>query len=388
MSRTESWAWERFDVLLTEADGKALFAEHGIPIPAGVVVMDAVPALSGDGPWMVKAQVPVGGRGKAGGIVRCDTRASIEAAVTSLLGSRLKGHVVDACLVEAVAVGQERYLAIMVDPASYGLRVIYSAQGGTEIEQSGSAAVRLCPPHPGAVAEVLADLIADEPDAWRHSVAAIGKALAEMLLTRELALAEINPLFVSEAGCVAGDAKVVVDLNAIARQPRIAQMIAARPAIYLDACRKIAEGFDYVELDPEGEIGLITTGAGLSMMLIDELTARGAKPLNFCDIRTGQMRGSPARLIRVLAWITARPSLKAVLVNIFAGITDLGEFAGLLAAAIQASPALQVPVVARLVGRNAAEAQRILAEAQPGVLVTEDLAEALARIDAIVGAAS
>ena len=164
-------------------------------------------------------------------------------------------------------------------------------------------------------------------------------------------------------------------------------MIAARPAIYADANRKIAEGFDYVELDPAGEIGLVTTGAGLSMMLIDELTARGAKPLNFCDIRTGQMRGSPARLIRVLQWITSRSSLKAVLVNIFAGITDLGEFAGLLAAAIQASPQLRVPVVARLVGRNASQAQRILGEAQSGMLVTEDLGEALAHIDAIMGVA-
>jgi succinyl-CoA synthetase beta subunit len=195
-------------------------------------------------------------------------------------------------------------------------------------------------------------------------------------------------LFVAAAGCVAGDAKVVIDLNAIDRQPRIAAMLAARPTIYADAGRKIAEGFDYVELDPAGEIGLITTGAGLSMMLIDELTARGAKPLNFCDIRTGQMRGSPARLISVLGWITARPSLKAVLVNIFAGITDLAEFAALLAAAIKASPTLRVPVVARLVGRNSAEARLLLGEAQPGMLVTEDLAEALTRIDAIVSAAS
>jgi succinyl-CoA synthetase beta subunit len=256
------------------------------------------------------------------------------------------------------------------------------------VEQSGSATSLICPPHSGAVSEVLADLIADEPAAWRAQVAAIGKGLAEMVLKRELALAEINPLFVSAAGCVAGDAKVVIDLNAIARQPRIAAMLAARPTVYADAGRKIAEGFDYVELDPAGEIGLVTTGAGLSMMLIDELTARGAKPLNFCDIRTGQMRGSPARLISVLGWITARPSLKAVLVNIFAGITDLGEFAGLLAAAIKASPALQVPVVARLVGRNAAEARRLLGEVQPGMLVTEDLTEALTRIEAIVAAAS
>jgi succinyl-CoA synthetase beta subunit len=305
-----------------------------------------------------------------------------------MLGSRLKGHAVDACLVEAAASGQERYISVMVDAASYGLRVIFSAAGGVEIEQSGSAQGRLCPPHPGAVAEALEDLLADEPVAWRDRVAVIGKAMGTLLIEKELALVEINPLFVSEAGCVAGDAKVVVDLNAVERQPVIAATIAARPGVYMDACRKIAEGFDYVELDPEGEIGLVTTGAGLSMMLIDELTARGAKPLNFCDIRTGPMRGSPARLIRVLEWITGRPSLKAVLVNIFAGITDLSEFSGLLAAAMQASPGLKVPVVARLVGRNAAEAKRILGEAQPGMLVTEDLAEALVRIDAVVRAAS
>jgi succinyl-CoA synthetase beta subunit len=263
--------------------------------------------------------------------------------------------------------------------------VIWSANGGVDI---GQAETRLCPPHAAAAADALADLIADEPDAWRVQVASIGKALASLLLEKELALAEINPLFVAASGCVAGDAKVIVDLNAVHRQPRIAAMIAARPAIYADACRKIAEGFDYVELDPDGEIGLVTTGAGLSMMLIDELTARRAKPLNFCDIRTGQMRGSPARLIRVLEWITAHSSLKAVLINIFAGITDLAEFARLLAAAIQASPGLRVPVVARLVGRNAAEARRILGERLPGMLVTEDLAAALARIDAIVEAAT
>ena len=178
-----------------------------------------------------------------------------------------------------------------------------------------------------------------------------------MLLARELALAEINPLFVSAAGCVAGDAKLVVDLGAVERQPRIAALIAARPQTYADANRKLTEGFDYVEIDPEGEIGLLTTGAGLSMMLIDELAARGMKPLNFCDIRTGQMRGSPARVMRVLEWLTSRPSLRAVLVGVFAGITDLAEFADLLATGMERTPSLRVPVVARLVGRGAAEAR-------------------------------
>ncbi len=208
-----------------------------------------------------------------------------------------------------------------------------------------------------------------------------------MLIERELALAEINPLFVSAAGCVAGDAKLVVDLGAVERQPRIAALIEARPQTYPDANRKLAEGFDYVDIDPEGEIGLVTTGAGLSMMLIDELTARGMKPLNFCDIRTGQMRGSPARVMRVLEWITAHPSLRAVLVSVFAGITDLAEFADLLATGMERTPSLRVPVVARLVGRGAAEARRILAERQPDVFVTEDLEEAMERVGAVVGAA-
>jgi succinyl-CoA synthetase beta subunit len=369
-------------VLLIEADGKALLAEHGVAVPDGVLVTDAtIGDLPGEGPWIVKAQVPVGGRGKAGGVVRCDTPQDVSAAVQRMLGHRLKGHQVDACLIEQAATGDEHYLAIMVDAASYGLRVIYSAQGGIDIEQSGSAQGRLCAPHPGAVTEALAELNAAAP------IVAVARAMTDMLLARELALAEINPLFVSGAGCVAGDAKVVVDLGAVERQPRIAALIEQRPQTYADANRKLVEGFDYVELDPDGEIGLVTTGAGLSMMLIDELTAHGMNPLNFCDIRTGQMRGSPARLMRVLEWMTMRPSLRAVLVNVFAGITDLAEFGGLLATAIEQSPGLHVPVVARLVGRGASDAKRILAERQPGMLDTEDLAEAVQRIETILAGA-
>jgi succinyl-CoA synthetase beta subunit len=367
-----SSGWEHIDVLLIEADGKALLAEHGIAVPDSVLVSDtAIGDLPGEGPWIVKAQVPVGGRGKVGGVLRCDTPQNVAAAVHRMLGARIKGHHVEACLIEQTVTGSEHYLAVMVDAASYGFRVIYSAQGGVDIEQSGSAEGRICPPHPGGVAEALAETGAEA------RIVTLGRALADMLMQHELSLAEINPLFVSDGGVVAGDAKLAVDLDALPRQPRIAALIEARPGIYADANRKLHEGFDYVELDPEGEIGLVTTGAGLSMMLIDELAARGLKPLNFCDIRTGQMRGSPARLMRVLEWMTARPSLRAVLVNVFAGITDLAEFGALLASGVEQSPQLRVPVIARLVGRNASEARRILAERQPGMLVTEDLEEAL-----------
>ncbi len=374
-------------MLLIEADGKALFTDHGIAVPLGHVVNDVEAIqLSGAGPWMVKAQVPVGGRGKAGGIRRCPSPDGVTNAVRGMLGTRLKGHAVEACLIERVANGGERYLALMVDPPNYGVRVIYLAEGGIEVEKGGGEghAGQACAPELDAIIATLDAMLVGEPAALRRQIAETGRKLAEMLLSRELALAEINPLFVGDAGCVAGDAKVVVDLNAVDRQPRIAELIAARPAIYLDANRKLTEGFDYVELDPDGEIGLVTTGAGLSMMLIDELTARGLKPLNFCDVRSGQLRGSPHRLIRVLEWITSRPSLRVVLVNIFAGITDLGEFAALLAAAVDASPNLRVPVIARLVGRGAADARRILAEQRPDIAMEEDLQAALDRISVVL----
>jgi succinyl-CoA synthetase beta subunit len=373
-------------MLLIEADGKALLAEQGIAIPAGrlVTAADITAPPPENGPWMVKAQVPVGGRGKVGGIRRCGTAGDVAATVRAMLGTRLKGHVVEACLVETALTGTERYIAMMVDPPSYGVRVIYLAGGGVDVEQAGGSARAglLCAPEYGAIAAALDRLLDDEPQDARTHIASVGHRLADLLLSRELALAEINPLFVRPDGCVAGDAKVVVDLNATHRQPRIANIIATRPSIYADANRKLNEGFDYAELNSEGEIGLVTTGAGLSMMLIDELTAQGLHPLNFCDLRSGQLRGDPRRLLRVLEWIVARPSVRVVLVNIFAGITDLGEFASLLADAMAQSPNLHVPVVARLVGRGAVDARRVLAERCPEVMVEEDLLAALAHVSA------
>src|SRR5690606_8091492 len=110
------------------------------------------------------------------------------------------------------------------------------------------------------------------------------------------------------------------------------------------------EDFDYIELDPEGEIGLITTGAGLSMMLIDELVAQGARPVNFADVRTGQMRGDPSRLLLMMDWLQTAPGLRVVLINIFAGITDLEEFAQTLLKALALRPDWDTPIVARLIG--------------------------------------
>jgi succinyl-CoA synthetase beta subunit len=375
-------------MLLIEADGKALFRDFGLAVPEGVLVTQRGGfTASATGPLMVKAQIPAGGRGKAGGILRCADAAAAAGAVDRLLGSSLRGHAVEACLVEPVASGRECYLSVMLDAEAGAARITFLAEGGVEVESQaaslGPEATRLCALDAAAMRMALEAVTAGLPPPEADAARKAGQALTRLFLDRELMLAEVNPLFLTAEGGIAGDAKVVLDLNAIHRQPALEAMILARPSLYADACRKLAEGFDYVELDAEGRIGLITTGAGLSMMLVDELVARGARPLNFLDIRTGQLRGSPARLIRVLDWIAAKPSVRVLFVNIFAGITDQREFAMLLADALEANPVRGLPVVARLVGNGAAEARAALAERRPDILLLEDLEAAMARAAAL-----
>jgi succinyl-CoA synthetase beta subunit len=204
------------------------------------------------------------------------------------------------------------------------------------------------------------------------------RQLSEIFLTYEAILLEVNPLFIlADGSWVAGDIKMVVDDNAIVRQPHLQALLGQHPDIYLESARKLAHGFDYVEVDADGEIALITTGAGLSMQLIDELKAQGRRPVNFCDIRSGQFRGDPARLIAVMRWIVSRPRVRVVLVNIFAGITDLAEFARLLVQASAQVPELGVPIIARLIGRNLEEAKQILRASQLSVTVEPDLDRAI-----------
>jgi succinyl-CoA synthetase beta subunit len=185
-------------------------------------------------------------------------------------------------------------------------------------------------------------------------------------------LVEVNPLFIRADGSwIAGDAKIVTDDNALERQPALRKVVERRSSAYREVALKVEHGFDYVVVDPEGEIGLLTTGAGLSMMLIDELRAEGLKPYNFLDIRTGGLRGETVRLVKVLQWLGEAPRVRVVLINIFAGITELGEFSRLLVSAIRQAPALKVPVVARLVGNGLDAAKVVLAEA--GIALHTDL---------------
>ena len=378
-------------MLLIEADGKSLFRQIGIPVPDGVVVEaeTPLPALPGDGPWVVKAQVPVGGRGKAGGVAVCRNRQEVVDAVRRMIGRPIRGHVVRACLIERAVEGVEAYVSLVVDAAEGAVRVMYSGDGGVDIEQAtrqGGLMSVSCEADIESVRGGIAGLAGTMTPAAAAAFGPIAERLAVLLFEKELLLAEVNPLFLTSDGAVAGDAKIVVDTNALERQPELLAFIDRRPQIYRDVWRKVHEGFDFIDLDDDGSIGLVTTGAGLSMMLIDELVTRGGKPINFCDIRTGQFRGSPERLIRVLEWLTEKKNIRVIFINIFAGITDLGEFARLLVQALERSPAQRVPVIARLVGTGEQAAIEYLKSARPGLSVYSDMEPALAKVISVAAA--
>jgi len=373
-------------VLLLEHDAKTLLARSGVAVPPGVFVGSATElgvAVLPPGPWVVKAQVPVGGRGKAGAIRFADNVTALAVAVDAICAMRVKGHAVRGCRIETQMQGGEAYLSIAVDAAAGMVRMLFSPQGGVDIEDQGSESLRsvMVPLDAAAMHAALPLLTAGAPAHMVQAVASAGALLADLLIRHEALLIEINPLFVLENGhWIAGDARFAVDESALPRQAELTVLISDRPAAYTDALFKFREGFDYIDLDPQGEIGLITTGAGLSMKIIDDFVAQGHKPFNFVDIRSGQFRGDPGRLITVMRAIARGPNIKVVLVNIFAGITHLGEFARLLGEALAAVPELRVPIVARLVGNGLDEARATLAQITPAVELETDLDLALARV--------
>jgi succinyl-CoA synthetase beta subunit len=366
-------------MLLLEHDAKELLRGHGIAVPPGVLVESAGPAPF-PGPWMVKAQVPTGGRGKAGGIRRASRGEELSRHLADILGLRIHGHEVGACRIEKVAAGREVYVALRVEPRDAGVQVLVSPLGGVGVEAAPEALLTgVAAPDEAALEAEIARLVAGLPGDLRAPVGDAAPSLARAFLALDALLIEINPLLVDDAGgWVAGDAKVILDDNALPRQEAVRELLTRRAAAYPEVVFKQDHGFDLVVLDPEGEIGLVTTGAGLSMQLVDELIVAGVRPYNFCDVRSGQMRGDPARLIGILGRIAEGPRVRAVLINIFAGITDLGEFAELLVTALRALPELEMPVVARLVGNGEERAVAILRTAGVRVVLEPDLDRAVA----------
>lgn len=378
---------------LLEHDAKELLDARGIPLPAGVLAAadTPLPALP-PGPWVVKAQVAAGGRGKAGGIRKAATIEAVRAAISDIARLHIRGRPVHECRIEQQITGaHEAYLGLMLDPAAAGVRVLLAPRGGMEIEamaaEPGLLHTAVCDPDQSVLAASAGELARDLAPPLSRALTAAGSALAAAFCAYECSLLEINPLFIMADGSwLAADAKMITDDNALPRQQVVANLLERRARAYPEAHLKSHYGCDYVVVDPDGEIGLLTTGAGLSMMLIDELRGAGLRPYNFLDVRTGGLRGDPARLIHVLNWIAQGPHVKVILVNVFAGITDLGEFSRLLLAALQAVPQLRVPVVARLIGNAIEVARTVLGDA--GIDVVTELGAAVTRVRSHLAAKS
>ncbi len=368
---------------LLEHDAKQLLARHNIPAPQGCLLTQSteVTALPA-GPWVVKGQITAGGRGKAGLIKKADSAAAVSARAADIIGKSAKGRTVNAVRVEQqVHNASEAYIAMMLDPAAAGVRVIMAAQGGMEIEALPRDALKTASAAPDVAALTAAaeKLAASFPGAAGKALAEAGRAIAAAFLAEEALLIEINPLFIKADGSwLAGDAKFVTDDSALPRQAAQHALLKDVCGAYLETTLKDAHGCDYVVVDPQGEIALLTTGAGLSMMLIDEMRGAGLKPYNFLDIRTGGLRGETKRLVNVLNWMREGKNVKVLLINIFAGITELGEFSRLLVSALKDVPEFKVPVVARLVGNGMEAAREVLAEA--GITLHNDLDAALVEV--------
>ena len=365
---------------LHEYQSKQIFAKYGVPIPRGRVAATATEARQIaeelGGRVVIKAQVLVGGRGKAGGIKLAATPEQAEELATQILSMELKGLPVRKVLVdEAANIEKEIYLGITNDRLARKPVMMASSEGGVDIEEvarrSPEKIIKIhIDPLLGLRAYQTRDLALgiDLPREYWKDFAKICFGLWQAYTTSDATLAEINPLVITAEGkLLAVDGKMVIDDNALFRHPDLAEMrdLDVEAPAEIEA-RKY--GLSYIELD--GDIGCMVNGAGLAMTTMDVIKLYGGEPANFLDIGGGASAEKVAAAFRI---ILSEPRVRAVLINIFGGITRGDEVArGIVAAMEEVKP--QVPMVVRIVGTNAEEGRRILANAN--MITAETLAEA------------
>ena len=372
---------------LLEYQGKQLFARHGVPVPAGQparTVEDAVAAADEIGyPCAIKAQVQIGGRGKLGGIKIAANRQEAEDHSRAILGMDIRGLTVHELWIEGASqIASEYYASVVFDRSAKAPLVMLSTKGGMDIEQVADE-------DPGAIAHLHVDpllgfqdfhgrRLAFEAGVDADVVRPIGAMLAklyEVFESEECTLVEVNPLIVTpERDVKALDAKVTLDGNALYRH---ADNAALRDVSGEDAQEEMAKerGLTYVKLD--GDIGVLANGAGLAMSTLDVVAEAGGAPANFLDAGGGSRADAITSAVEV---ILSDPKVKAVLFNIFGGITRCDEVAkGLIEAFAQINPT--VPFVVRLDGTNGEEGRALLAEAQlPNVHTESTMDGAAAKV--------
>jgi succinyl-CoA synthetase beta subunit len=354
---------------LLEYQGKQLFAKHGVPVPDGrpaTTVPEAVEAAEELGyPVVIKAQVQIGGRGKAGGIKLAKDRAEAEEHATAILGMDIRGFTVHELYVEkASEIDEEYYAAIVFDRSTKKPMAMLSRMGGMDVEEVAEKdpeAMRMLHVDPLlGLQDFHGRRLAFESGIAEDVVRPVGAMLAglyDVFVREDATLVEVNPLLITKSReVVALDAKVTVDDNALFRHPDVAEM---RDLSAEDPQERMAKerGLTYVKLD--GNVGILGNGAGLVMSTLDVVAQAGGKPANFLDAGGGSKAEAITSAVEV---ILSDDKVSAVLFNIFGGITRCDEVArGLIEAFEQIKP--DVPFVVRLDGTNDKEGRALLAEA-------------------------
>ena len=375
---------------LHEYQGKQLFAEYGLPVSKGIAaetVQEAVAAADaiGGDRWVVKAQVHAGGRGKAGGVKLVSSKAEIEDFARQWLGKNLvtyqtdaNGQPVSRILVETCTdIDQELYLGAVVDRATRRIVFMASTEGGVEIEKVAEET-------PEKILKAIVDPVAGaQPYQGRELAFKLGLegvqvkqfvsiflGLAKLFQERDLALLEINPLVITDQGnlhCL--DAKIVIDSNAMYRQPALKEM---HDPSQEDAREAQAAAWDlnYVALD--GNIGCMVNGAGLAMGTMDIVQLHGGSPANFLDVGGGATK---ERVVEAFKIILSDDNVKAVLINIFGGIVRCDLIADGVIGAVE-EVGVTIPVVVRLEGNNAELGTQKLADSGLSIIAASSLTDA------------
>ncbi len=382
-----------------EYQAKELLARFDAPVPPGRPARTAAQAHAAaralaPGPFVVKAQIHAGGRGKAGGVRRAESAQAVRQIAEQMIGMTLitpqtgpQGRLVRRLYVEkASTIAREFYLSLLIDRARGWPAFVISPAGGVDIEEVAAQtpeAVLTIPFDPAAGLRAFhaaraARLLKLERDQTKQ-LGRIMEALAAAFFARDLSLIEINPLIETGAGdllCL--DAKISIDDNALFRHPALA---ALRDPDEEDPAERAAaqHGLSYIKLD--GAIGCMVNGAGLAMATMDIIQHYGAAPANFLDVGGGASQEKVSEAFKILL---ADPGLKAVLVNIFGGIMRCDIIAeGIAAAARQTG--LDVPLIVRLAGTNVDKGRAILQDSGLAVIPAETLDDAARKAVAEAG---
>ena len=377
-----------------EYQAKDLFAEYGIPVPAGIVAatplaaVEAAREMGGD-MWVVKAQVHAGGRGKAGGVKLAHSLEEVRAEAERMLNMKISTYqtgglalpVESVLIAEAVDIASELYLSALIDRVHSCVTFMGSAAGGVDIEKVAAT-------EPEKIITVNVDNTAglQAYQARRIGfgmglnglqVRQLGKIMSglyRLFREKDLSLIEVNPLIIDQDGnLLALDAKINVDDNALFRHPELATM---RDESQEDQTEVAASKHDlnYVTLD--GDIACMVNGAGLAMATMDVIKLNGGEPANFLDVGGGSDAG---RVKEAFKLILSSEKLEAILVNIFGGIVRCDEIAEGIIAAVR-EVGVSVPVVVRLEGTNVEKGKELLIESGLDIIAADDLNDAAQKV--------